>query len=73
MQYHYSIYQGLPDTPGDTRVKIMTKMSKNCLLYYYGLKLSWYKIRIDLDEYDGPNPKHNDKVLVTIFDAILKR
>ena len=30
-------------------------------------------IKSELDEYDCPNPKHDDKLFVTIFDAILKR
>ena len=30
-------------------------------------------IKIELDKCDGPNPKHDDKLFVTIFDAILKR
>ena len=33
----------------------------------------WDKIKSDLDEFDGPNPKHDDKLFVAIFDVILKR
>ena len=51
----------------------MTKMFQQCLFYYHGLKLFRYKIKSGFDECDGPNPKHDDKLLVTIFDAILKR
>ena len=29
-------------------------------------------IKIELDEFDGPNPKHDDKLFVGISDAILK-
>ena len=49
------------------------KMFQQCLFYYFGLKLFRGNIKCDLDEYDGPNPKHNDKLFVPIFDAILKR
>ena len=48
-------------------------MLQQCLLYYHGLKLFQDKIRSELDECDGPNTKHDDKLFVTIFDTILKR
>ena len=51
----------------------MTNMFQQCLFYYYGLKFLRDKIKIDLDECDGPNNKHDDKLFVTIFDATLKR
>ena len=51
----------------------MTKMFQQCLFYYHGLKLFWDKIKSELDECDDPNPKHDDKLFVTVFDAILKR
>ena len=34
--------------------------------------MSWEKIKSELDECDGLNPKHDDKIFVTIFEAILK-
>ena len=54
---------------GDKHVKDVPEVS----LYYHGLKLFWDNIKSELDECDGPNPKHDDKIFVTIFDAILKR
>ena len=48
-------------------------MFQQCLLYYHGLKLYRDRIKIELDECDGPNPKHDGKLFVNIFDAILKR
>ena len=51
----------------------MIKMFKHCLFYYHSVKNLWDKIKIELDECDGPNPKHYDKLFVTIFDLILKR
>ena len=54
-------------------MKIMTNMFQQCLFYYHGLKLFWDNIKSELDECDGPNPKHDDKLFVTIFDAILER
>ena len=51
----------------------MTKMFQQCLFYYHGLKLFRGKIKSELDECDGPNPKHDDKLFVTVFDVILKR
>ena len=48
-------------------------MFQQCIFYYHSLKLFWDKIKSELDECDGPNPKHYDKLSVTIFDAILKR
>ena len=51
----------------------MTKISQQCLFYYHGLKLLRDKIKSKLDECNGPNPKHYDKLFFTIFDAILKR
>ena len=51
----------------------MTKMFQQCLFYYHGLKILWDKIKIELDKYDCPNPKHDDKLFVGIFDAIFKR
>ena len=73
VQDHHPLYQGSPANPGDTRVTSTTNMFHQCLLYYHGLKIFRYKIKSDLDECDGPNPKHDDKLYVTIFDAILKR
>ena len=73
VQDHHSIYQVFPASPGDTRVTSMTNMLQQCLFYYYGLKFFRDKIKSEFDECDGPNPKHNDKCFVTIFDAILKR
>ena len=73
VQDHHSLYQGLPANPGDTRLTSMTKMFHQYLFYYHGLKLFRDKIKSDLDECDGPNPKHDDKLFVTIFDAVLKR
>ena len=73
MQYHNSLYQVLPANPGDTRVKSTTKMFQQCLFYYHGLKLFQEKIKSELNECDGTNPKHDDKRSVTIFDTILKR
>ena len=73
LQDHHSLYQGSSANHVDTRVTIMTKMFQQCLFYYHGLKLFRDKIKSDLDEYDGPNPKHDDKLFVTVFDAILKR
>ena len=49
---------------------IMTKMFHQCLFYYYGLKLFRYKVQSDLDECDGPNPKYDDKLIVTISNAV---
>ena len=54
-------------------MKITTKMFQKCLFYYHGLKLFRDKIKSELDECGGPNPKHDDNLFVTIFDAILKR
>ena len=54
-------------------MKSMTKMLQQCLFYYHGFKLFQDKIKSELDECDGPNTKHDDKLFVTIFDAILKR
>ena len=51
----------------------MTKMFQQCLFYYHGLKLFRDKIKSELDECDGPNRKHDDKLFVTILDAILER
>ena len=51
----------------------MTKMFQQCLFYYHSLKLFQDKIKSDLYECGGPNPKYDDKLFVTIFDAILKR
>ena len=51
----------------------MTKVFQQCLLYYYGLKNFQDKIKSDLDERDGPNPEHDDKRFVAIFDVIWKR
>ena len=48
-------------------------MFQKCLLYYHGLKLFRDKIKSELYECDVPNPKYDDKLLVTIFDVILKR
>ena len=73
VQDHHSLYQGLPANPGDTRVTSMTEMFQKCHLYYHGLKLFWENIKNELDECDGPNPKHDDKLFVTILDAVLKR
>ena len=50
-----------------------TKIFQQCFFYYHGLKLSRNKIKSELDECDGPNPKHDDKLFVTIFDMILKK
>ena len=49
----------------------MKKMFQKCLFYYHGLKLFWDKIKSEWDECDVTNPKHDDKLFVTIFDAIL--
>ena len=73
MQDHHSLYQGSPANHGDTRVTSTTKMLQQCLFYYHGLKNFQDKIKSELDECDGPNRKHDDKLFVTIFDAILKR
>ena len=73
MQDHHSLYQGLPANPVDTQVTITTKMFQQCPFYYHGLNFFPDKIKSDLDECDVPNPKHDDKNFVTIFDAILKR
>ena len=51
----------------------MTNMFQKCLFYYHGLKLFRDKIKSELDKFDAPNPKHDDKLFVTVFDAILKR
>ena len=51
----------------------MTKMFQQYLFYYHGFKLFRDKIKSELDECDGPNTKHDDKLFVTVFDAILKR
>ena len=67
------MYQVFPDNPGDTQVTRMTKMFQKCLFYYHGLNFFQDKIKSELDEFDGPNPKQDDKLFVTIFDAILKR
>ena len=48
-------------------------MFQQCLFYYHGIKLFWDNIKSGLDECDVPNPKHYDKLFVTIFDATLKR
>ena len=42
-----------------------TKMFHQCLFRD--------KIKSELDECDGPNHKHDDKLFVTIFEAILNR
>ena len=47
----------------------MANMFQQCLFYYYGLKLFWENIKSDLDEFDGPNPKHDDK----LFSLFLTR
>ena len=47
-------------------------MFHQCLFYYHGLNLFRENIKSELDECDGPNHKHDDKLFVTIFDAILK-
>ena len=47
-------------------------MFQQCLFYYHGLKLFRDKIRSGLDECDGTNTKHGDKLFVAIFDAILR-
>ena len=73
VQDHHSIYQLLPANPGDTRVTIMTKMFQQCIFYYHGLKLFRYKTKSELDECYSPNPKHDDKFFVSIFDTIFKR
>ena len=52
---------------------IMTEMFQQCLFYYHGLKLFRKKIKSELDECDGFNPKNDDKLFVTHFDVILKR
>ena len=51
----------------------MTKMFHQCLFYYHGLKNFRENIKSELDKCDGPNPKHDDELFVTIFDVILKR
>ena len=51
----------------------MTKMFQQCLFYYHGLKLFRDKIKSELEWFDVPNPKHDDKLFVAIFDAILKK
>ena len=48
-------------------------MFQQCLLYYHGLELFQDKIKSELDECYGPNLKHDEKLLVSIFDVILKR
>ena len=63
VQDHHSLYQGPPANPVCTRVKITSKMFQQLLFYYYGLKLFWDKIKSDLDEFDGPNTNHDDKML----------
>ena len=73
VQDHHSLYQGSPANLGDTRVTSMTKMFQQGLFYYHGLKLFRDEIKSELDECDGPNPKHDDKLFVTVFDTILKR
>ena len=65
--------KGLPANTGDTWVTSMTNMIQKCLFYYQGLKLFQDKIKNELDECDGPNPKHYDKLFVTILDVIVKR
>ena len=72
VQDHHSLYQGSPANPGDTRVKRMTNMFQQCLFYYHDLKLFRDKIKSELDECDGHNSKHDDKLFLT-FDVILKR
>ena len=67
------IYQGLPANPVDTRVTSMTQIFQKFLFYCNGLKILRDKIKSELDECYGPNTKHDDKRVVTIFDAILKR
>ena len=42
----------------------MENMFQQCLFYYHGLKLFWENIKSELDECDGPNPKHDDKLFV---------
>ena len=73
VQDYHSLYQVSPANPGDTRVKNTTKIFQKCLLNYHGLKLFRDNIKSELDKCDGPNPKHDDKLVVTIFDAIFKR
>ena len=73
VQDHHSPYQGLPANTGDTRVTSTTKIFQQCLFYYHRIKLFREKIKSELDKFDGPNTKHDDKLFVTIFDAILKR
>ena len=51
----------------------MINMLQQCLFYYYGLRYFRDKIKSDLDECDGTNPKHYDKLFVAIFDARMKR
>ena len=48
-------------------------MFQQCLFYYHCLKVFRDKIKSELDECDVPNPKHDGKLFVTIFDVILKR
>ena len=45
----------------------MTNMFQNFLFYYHGLKLFRDKIKSELDKFDAPNPKYDDKLFVTIF------
>ena len=73
VQYHHSFYQGSPANPGYTWLTSVTKMFQKCLFYYHGLNFFRYKIKSGLDECDVPNPKHDDKLFVAIFDVILKR
>ena len=73
VQDHHLIYQGLPANPVDTRVTSMTQIFQKFLFYCNGLKILRDKIKSELDECYGPNTKHDDKRVVTIFDAILKR
>ena len=73
VQGHHLLYQGSPANPGDTQVTSTTNIFQQCLFYCHGLKFFRDKIKSDLDECDGPNPKHDDKLFVNVFDAILKR
>ena len=51
----------------------MNRVMASCFFYYYNLKLFRGNIKIDLDECGGPNPKHDDRLFVTISGATLKR
>ena len=73
MQDHHLLYQVLPDNPGDIQETSTMNIFQQCLFYYYGIKLFRDNIQSDFDKCDGPNPKHDDKLLVTIFDVTPKR